>query len=214
MRVAPSLDYAHRSRHERQVAQGAARRGDAALNAADHALRSNLAASVHHPPGRLQTGRPDRGLSALRSERRIPRRSLAAARRRRVRIYVPVIESRRHRAPALLPARRQDAARRVRHLDSARRRAPPRRGPALVRSDRRAAGRRRRRGPAPGNGRRLLRSGARLPASPPALLARPLPGRSRLRLSARRIGLSRSRTTCAWMRSRPNAAFGTSATFS
>ena len=137
----------------------ARRRG---LSAAEHALLSNLAASSITRLAAFKAGA--RVAVYLPFDRETNTAALlVAARRRRVRIFVPVVEI---CATAVCASTLvgQDAARRVRHFGAARRRAPPDRRAALVRSDRRAPGGRRLPGPPPGNGRRILRSRARLPA--------------------------------------------------
>ena len=86
----------------------ARRRG---LEVADHALRSNLAASAIT---RLPAFKPGARVAVyLPFDRETNTAALlVAARRRRVRIYVPVIESRRHARLRFYPLVRQDAARR------------------------------------------------------------------------------------------------------
>ena len=203
MRVAPSPYHVHRSSMKGQLRKElrARRRG---LDPADHALRSNLAASAIT---RLAAFKPGARVAVyLPFDRETNTAALlVAARRRGVRIYVPVIESRRHRATALLSVVRQDPPRRIRHLGPARRRAPPHDRPALVRSHRGAAGGRRRRGAAPGDGRRILRSGARLPAHRGIAGAVLAWWASPSSVSAP-TRCMRRRTTSAWMRWRPSAA--------
>ena len=200
MRVAPSPSCSYD--HESEAAQATARRSARSLSPPITPRARGCAAIGHRPAGRFQAGSPDRAVPALRPGDGYRRLVAAARRRRRAHLRA------RGREPApspaaLLSARRQDAARRIRDLDPARRRASPRRRPAMVRSHRHALGRRGRRGPALGDGRRVLRSRARVPAPPPPL-ARTSLGRARLRLPAHRIGVRASLATCAWMRWRRN----------
>ena len=92
------------------------------LTAAEHASRSNLAASsitrlaAFKPGSRIAVYLPfdrETNTAAL----------LVAARRRRVRIYVPVVERPAPSAAALLSVGGQDAPRGVRHFRPARRRS-------------------------------------------------------------------------------------------
>ena len=136
------------------------------LSAAEHALRSNLAASSITRLAAFKAGAPRRHLSAVRSRgehRRAAGRGTAPAgshfRSGGQRPAAP--------PPALLPIDGKDAARGVRHFGTSPQRPSDR--AALVRSDRRTPGRRRCRGSPLGNGRRILRSRPRLQAAPAAL---------------------------------------------
>ncbi len=161
MRVAPSP--ISPSSMKAKLAQG-----NCARSGAGCPPRSTRCARISPPPPSPDCPPSDRE-PASRSicpsiERRTPRRCSIAARRRRVRLYVPVVESRRHRRLRFYPLVRQDAPRRVRHLGPARRRAPPRRrrrAGSISSSCRWSASTAR---PPPRHGRRVLRSGARLPA--------------------------------------------------
>ncbi len=158
------------------------------LSAAEHALRSNLAASSITRLAAFKAGA--RLALYLPFDREVNTAALlVAARRRRVRDFRSGGQRSAASPPALLPVDGQDAARGVRDFGTSPQRPSDR--AAMVRSDRRAAGRRRCRGSALGNGRRILRSSSRLPA-PPAALDGSAFGRTRLRVPTGGHGVRRS----------------------